>query len=149
MDNPSTENHPNISKQDKVNKISKKDNLEVPEETSNLTSSTKETEGDNIDFVPTNGEGEEIAPKKKPQSWDVEKTIFRDFANECKRAGLPEPEPVKLWQLKQIRSVLKSNDADFVAEVLDDWLNTAGDEVILNIHSALSAHNINKHKMKR
>jgi len=56
---------------------------------------------------------------------------------------------VKLWQLKQIRSVIASNDADFVAEVLDDWLNTAGDEVILNIHSALSAHNINKHKMKR
>jgi len=124
--------------------------LEVSKETPNsITSSTKETEGDSIDFVPTNGEGDEIAPKKKPQSWDVEKTIFRDFAKECQRAGLPEPEPVKLWQLKQIRSVIASNDADFVAEVLDDWLNTAGDEVILNIHSALSAHNINKHKMKR
>ena len=119
--------------------------LEVSKETP-TSLSTKEEQ---LDFVPTNGEGDETAPKKKPKSWDKEKSIFAMFCSECKRAGLPEPEPVKLWQLTQIRNVLKSNDETFIVEILEDWLSTAGDEVILNIHSALSAHNINKHKMKR
>lgn len=118
------------------------------EELSGNTTSRKSIK-EEYDVVPVTEEGDEVAPRKKPQTWDVEKRVFETFVSKAKEYTGVEPEPAKLWQLKQIRSVLPKYSKQEILEIFDDWFNEAPDTVILNIHSALSAHNLNKYKMKK
>lgn len=92
--------------------------------------------------------GEPISPRKKPNSWDREKRVFADFSDRCKTELGTEPEPAKIWQLKQIRNVLERYEEEQLQDVFDDWFATASDGVILNIHAALSANNLNRLKLK-
>lgn len=92
--------------------------------------------------------GEPISPRKKPNTWEREKSVFAAFAERCRTELGTEPEPAKIWQLKQIRNVLERYTEDQLADVFDEWFATANDEVILNIHSALSAQNLNRLKLK-
>lgn len=101
------------------------------------------------DVVPTNEDGDEVSPRKRPQTWDVEKRVFQAFAEKAKVYTGVEPEPAKLWQLKQIRQVLPNFTKQELLDLFDDWFNEASDDKILSIHAALSAHNLNKYKMKK
>lgn len=132
--------------------------LGVSEETQHST--TKEETSDSLpkadvsgtteyEVVPVNGEGDAISPRKKPQTWDVEKRVFSTFAEKAKVYTGVEPEPAKLWQLKQIRQVIGNYSKQEILDIFDDWFNEASDDKILNIHAALSAHNLNKYKMKK
>lgn len=109
--------------------------------------STKKEE--EYETVKVNEDGDEISPRKKPQTWDVEKRVFATFVSKAKEYTGVEPEPAKLWQLKQIRTILPNYSKDEILDIFDDWFDQAPDTTILNIHSALSAHNLNKYKMKK
>ena len=136
------------------------DNNDIAEQsseniTTNSGSSPPLTEKSNLggrtDFVVERiheESGEPISPRKKPNTWEREKSVFATFAERCRTELGTEPEPAKIWQLKQIRNVLERYTEDQLADVFDEWFATANDEVILNIHSALSAQNLNRLKLK-
>lgn len=123
-------------------------NLETKTDLSGITERVTTKKRD-YEVVPTNAEGDEVSPRKNPQTWDVEKRVFAAFAQKAKVYTGVEPEPAKLWQLKQIRQVLPNYTKDEMLDLFDDWFAEAPDDKILSIHAALSAHNLNKYKMKK
>lgn len=140
---------------DQISKRDKEKRFGVSEETQNsVSNSFNKEEEEEYETVPneeniTTPIGTKVAPRKTANSWAPEKAIFQLFKEKCVTMGLPEPEPAKIWQLKQIRGVLENHDQNFIEDIFDDWFDTASDDKILNVHAALSAHNINKHKMKQ
>lgn len=137
------------SNKEKIIRVSEETQYSTKEDISNSLPKDDLSGITEYDVVPTNEEGEELTPRKKPQTWDVEKRVFDTFVSKAKEYTGVEPEPAKLWQLKQIRAVLPKYSKQEILEIFDDWFNEAPDTVILNIHSALSAHNLNKYKMKK
>lgn len=108
------------------------------------------TEFEEYTVVPVNADGDAISPRKKPQNWAVEKRVFESFTKMAvQEYNLPMPEPAKLWQLKLVRSVITSYSKQDILNIFNDWFNDAPETIILNIHSALSAQNLNKYKMKK
>ena len=141
---------PSLSTPLSVNAEQSSENITTNSETySHFTE--KSNHGGETDFVVERvheESGEPISPRKKPNSWEREKSVFAAFSERCKAEVGTEPEPAKIWQLKQIRSVLERYTEDQLGDVFDEWFATAGDEAILNIHVALSANNLNRLKLK-
>jgi hypothetical protein len=104
-----------------------------------------------ITVVPANEHGDpiDVSPRKPRQTWDAEKAVFQTFSEKCKREVGVAPEPAALWQLKRIRIVLQTYNPTQLKDLFEDWFATASDDQILNIHAALSAHNLNKFKMQK
>lgn len=136
-----------ISKEIQITTKNEEDNTEFSG--NSKTAAQVALENGDYDVVPTNLDGDEISPRKKPQTWDVEKRVFAAFVDKAKVYTGIEPEPAKLWQLKQIRQVLPNYTKNEILEIFDDWFSEAPDDKILSVHAALSAHNLNKYKMKK
>lgn len=136
----------------------------VSEETKNnkeevtLTSVTKDSLGGNtesitpqkFDVVPTDDFGNPISQRKpKPkEAWQVERRIFNHFSEQCQNAIGQKPMAPPIWQLKHIRGCLESFTEDQLCDVIDEWVDTAADDKVLNIHYALSVQNLNSYKTR-
>lgn len=113
----------------------------------NLRDSIKEEEPLYDSVAPVDSEGNEIAPRKKPEKANMKEAqqVYVQFASACVKMGLPQPAPATAWQLKQVwRGVKEIGGRDRVDDLLAYFFAEASDETILNIHTAFSSHTINK-----